>query len=210
MYRTKKNRLLTDNDLIYRIIKDDSITSDIEENQVLENIVFTHFFCSYWYPIVKAMYERNLSIGETLAEIWKDTSVIGRTDMINIVVFAAEKTKECMYFPDTMHPDWFHFCDLLESMYYILSTEHKRNHTVSEPFDRNAVFTIIEAYKNKDVRFELFLIYQVIINNWVVLKDRVKVYNLLQSMAEVQNGWRNLPSDRIELLRLLKEVKIGV
>ncbi len=194
--------------LIDQLIKDDALSSGRSESEIINNIILNHYVDPYWYPTIKIVYDRDLSIGQFLTLIWMNTDYIGNKDMSNIVKYAAEASKHCPSdMPNPSHPEWHHFCSLLESLKLYIEYESKKSESIELDRTASMLTDIIESYKRGDVQVGLSVIYQIILDNFIFLQDKGKVYNLMQSMTELlnENGWQNRPPDRIELLYCLKQ-----
>ena len=202
-----KNRHLkaNRNSLINLLIKDDVLSSGRSESEILNRIILDYYVDPYWYPVIKAMYEDHLTLGQTLELVWMNTDVIGNRDMSRIVKYAAEASQQgSSDLPNPANPEWHHFCSLLEALKLYIEYESKKSESIELDRTVTMLSDLVESYKNWDIRIGLSVIYQIILDNWDYLQSKVEVYNLLQSMAEIQMGWQNLPSDRIELLFLLQ------
>jgi len=191
--------------IIKLIIHDEMISSGKSEQEILNEIILERYIDPYWYQIVKTAYEKRMSIGKFLALIWMNTDVIGKRDMIDLVKYASKKTANCNSdLPNPTNPEWHHFCDLLESLSLYLSTALATRQSNALKNSIVKLSDIIADYNNNNINIGQLEIYQIIIENWYYLNDKVKVYNLLGTMAEMQTGWQDHPSDRIELLTLLR------
>ncbi len=207
---TKKQKQirLTEYDLLSGIINDDAMVTGMSESLILEDIIASHYINPKYSGCIRCLYEQKTSIGTVLSYIWISVLSHDHEDLLDLVKYAGIRTKMCTGLPDVQNMEWHHFMGLMESFdLYLQTFIEKDSSNKNLVQDKAWLDELIKAFEKKDVTTGFYPVYQLIINNWNYLKDLVKIYNLLQSMAELQTGWLNLPSDRIELLRTLKNIK---
>lgn len=205
--KKQKQIRLNEYDLLNSIVNDDALVSGMTESLIIEDIIAEHYINPKYGDCIRCLYEQNASIGTVLSYIWIAVLSQEHEDLLDLVKYAGIKTKMCMGFPDTNNPEWHHFMGLMESLGLYFQTAIKKNNDRNLVNDKAWLDDLYSSYEKKDTTTGFYPVYQLIINHWDYLKDKIKVYNLLQSMAELQTGWLNLPSDRIELLRTLKKIK---
>ncbi len=45
-----------------------------------------------------------------------------------------------------------------------------------------------------------------ILNNWIYLNNCTQTYRLMVSMCQMKKDWKDTPKNRLELVRILKEI----
>ncbi len=205
----KNKKRLPRDIVIDSILRDIASYSGKTQSQLVKEAIVYQYIDPYWYPTIQMVYDQNLSIGQFLSLIWMNTDVIGKIDMTSIVTYAAEKTRLCMNYhsKNRVQSESDYLYGLLESLILYLRADFKSHPTSLLERTIDSLISIINNDKTNTDRIDQTEIYNIIIQNWNCLYDKTKVYNLLGYMANLQTGWQNLPSDRIELLSLLKSHK---
>ncbi len=205
----KNKKRLPRDIVIDSILRDIASYSGKTQSQLVKEAIVSQYIDPYWYPTIKVVYDQDLSIGQFLSLIWMDVDVIGNRDMAGIVKYAAEKTRLCLNCPSqkNVQSEFDYLYGLLESLILYLKADFKVHPTSLLERAIDNLITIINNDRTNTIKIDQTEIYRIIIQNWNCLYDKTKVFNLLRYMAKLQTGWQNLPSDRIELLSLLKRQK---
>lgn len=95
---------------------------------------------------------------------------------------------------------------LLENLIIELQNKNKRNRRY-KLYQQE-----IEWEKDKKIEEEkrfgqLDIFYLMILNNWNLLKDWNSTYKLLSELSLLEQGYRNTPEDKSELLEIIRKIK---
>ena len=182
--------------LIQRILSDEAEITGLSDSQIIENILLEHFLPQRYRATTIDLYTDCLSIGDALVRIWAEAADLRHGDMRELVEYARMETIRANTHPTTESEELPHLLSLLDSLsLYIKDDKNKR-----------WLDQLIAMYEGDPGPIVLCNLYDILLGDWDCIKNYVKTYNLLQTMAYMQPSWITTPESRKELVKILKKL----
>ncbi len=203
---------------LVRLVQDLAVARESNESKIIENSILNNYLPIYTRIrsiVENVLYQDGKGFGPALACIFglnhgDEHSNAQITNMLPLVEFAYEE--ESMAESDiTGNEDEIH--NILRDLRALVS---RLQHFAEKEKSPDHKLHLFEAVKWGDFLIEeldtepefthLCNIYRLIIDNWKELGGWSVTYNLLSYLAELEKGWHDTASSRLQLLKLVKEL----
>lgn len=202
--------------MVDKLVKDEAAVekrseSAIIENRLLDSLLPREKNARYW--VENCLYSQEGGIGKTLEAIFFSNAAglnweAVHDNLLPIVEFAKTQDNLCWTKPTGKENQLHHFCLQLDALCQKLDTLAESKVDKKLEFENEAKWAR-ELYKEavEEPQFMRYVnFYQIILNCWDELKNWSITYRLLADLASMQNGWKDTPEARQELLKLLHQV----
>lgn len=161
------------------------------------------------------LYEEDGGIGQTLEAIFATNSAVldccaMSDNLLPVVEYAKTQAGCCRTILTGEEPELYHCRSQLESI--VQKLECTANETTSpqkkENYQKEACFarTLLTEFAGTPTHISYMNTYQLIIDNWDVLKGLSVTYRLLADLSELKKEWKNTEDAKQELLRILRHL----
>lgn len=130
-------------------------------------------------------------------------------NLLPLVQFAKRQECLCNTLPTGEETEIYHFRSQLDSicrkLEELAADESNENRHFYAKQAKNARALLRDA-TNEPESLRYITIYQLVIDNWNVLKDWSITFRLLSDLATMEKGWRSTPESRYELVQILNDL----
>ena len=165
---------------------------------------------AFSYP-VECMYLDGASLGRFLMMVWMEAGSKDHGDMLPVVRFAARHASQTDgTISDSegfIHQEFINFTYNVESVLDILVARQGEAPTDSREAGIETLEDILIRAESAGEQFKLIDIYKVITACWEDLGRHHRTFSLLQAIAGLQPKWIESDKERIEVIKLLKQIE---
>lgn len=129
-------------------------------------------------------------------------------NFLPLVQFAQKQECLCNTIPTGKEPELYHFrsqldsiCKKLEELAADESNDNETRHYYAN--EAKYARELLRQATQEPRLLRYSNLYQLLINNWSVLKDWSITFRILTDMATLQKGWRSTPEARFELVQII-------
>lgn len=208
IFSSEKIKLIVENIISDEVAVESRSASALYEKHILNDLLPKNESASMW---LKLLYDGSWGVGEVLNACFSYLSgginwEAKYDNSFELVRWAHHW--ECMAnnLPDENAPEMYHFLLQLDSIVSKLDEIAKQSTQNQYEIKKEADWAkeLYKIAKNEPEYMRYCNIYQLLLNNWEVLKNWSITYRLLADLASMQKKWRNTEKTRYELTKLLK------
>ena len=187
--------------------------SALIEKHLMDDLLPENSNARFW---LEPLYNGDWGIGDVLNAAFGTNAAGTRgawsskwDNFLPLVQFALRQECACNTVPTGEEHELHHFRSQLDSIC------NKLEGLADDEDNENRYFYSNEAKYARDLLKEAteepqFMrycnFYQLVIDNWEVLKDWSITFRMLSDLASMEKGWHNTPESRYELTQILKEI----
>lgn len=207
--------------LINRLVKDEADIQNRSESAIIENRLLDSFLpdeSNARFIAATSLYGDGGGVGNALEAIFSNNAAglnhASKYDnLLPIVEFAHVLSCSSRAIPTGKERERVHFCSQLDSVATMLEELAADAAAAGDVVTRVSyqneakwARALLEEFETEPQYTRYSNIFQLVLNNWDVLKGWSITYRLLTDLAAMEKDWTDNANTRTELLRLLKEV----
>lgn len=195
-------------DLITKLVGDRAIVENKSSSAIIENLVLGAMLPkdnAVRHIVEYSLYGEDGSVGETLFALFSNNSAgvnwkSVHDNFLPLVSFARTQELFCYSLPSGDEPELYHARQQFKSIIEKLKTSEESQ------CDIKRAEHFLKELEETPKQSHLSNFYEIIINNWTILKDWSITYRFLADLVRIEKKWRNYPETRVELLDIIKSV----
>lgn len=207
VFSTERTRKIIENIIADEAFVERRSASALIEKHLLNDLLPKNSSASSWLQL---LYDGSWGIGDVLQACFSDLSAgvyweSKYDNALDLVKFSHHWDIMANNKPDPEAPEMYHYLSLFDSLVTKLDTIAKEN--VDGKFEAQTeadwARELYRISKEEPQFMRLCNTYQLIINNWTVLKNWSITYRILADLVAMQPDWRNTEETRYELKKIL-------
>lgn len=130
-------------------------------------------------------------------------------NFLPLIEFAKTQESLCNTVPTGEEQELHHFRSQLDSICEKLESLAEDKENPDAPYYANEAKyarDLLKEAKEEPQYMRYINFYQLVIDNWEILKDWSITFRMLCDLATMEKGWRNTPEVRYELTRILSDI----